>query len=69
MIVWSISYKDITLDKSCIILFFKGEGRFKFRYRLDVPIGKNAMIDYSENCLTVWPTVRDYLISYLELKG
>lgn len=39
MVVWSISYKDITLDKSCIVLFFKGEGKYKYRYRLDVPIG------------------------------
>ncbi|CAK76356.1 unnamed protein product (macronuclear) [Paramecium tetraurelia] len=69
MVVWSISYKDITLDKSCIVLFFKGEGKYKYRYRLDVPIGQNPMINYNENCLTVWPTVRDYLISYLHMKG
>ncbi|CAD8209165.1 unnamed protein product [Paramecium pentaurelia] len=70
VVVWSIQYSDITLDRTCIVLFFKGEGRSQYFYRLDIPIGAIQKEDIGEqNCITVWPTVRDYLMSYLELKG
>lgn len=68
VVVWSIQYSDITLDRTCIVLFFKGEGRHKYFYRLDIPIGAINNIE-EQNCITVWPTVRDYLMSYLEIKG
>lgn len=52
------------------MLYFKGEGKSKYFYRLDIPIGVINKEDIVEqNCITVWPTVRDYLMSYLEIKG
>ena len=55
------------MDKTNIVLFFKGEGRYRYFYRLDIPIGN--LNTRQQECITVWPTVMEYLITYLELKG
>ncbi|CAD8052532.1 unnamed protein product [Paramecium sonneborni] len=69
IVVWSISYYDVTYDKSCIALFFKGEGRQQYHFRLDIPLVTMPDFENNKNCTTVWPTVKDYMLIYLRQKG
>ncbi|CAK56039.1 unnamed protein product (macronuclear) [Paramecium tetraurelia] len=69
IVVWSVSYYDVTYDKSCIALFFKGEGRQQYHFRLDIPLVTMPDFEVNKNCNTVWPTVKDYMLIYLRQKG
>ncbi|CAD8043444.1 unnamed protein product [Paramecium primaurelia] len=65
IVVWSVSYYDVTYDKSCIALFFKGEGRQQYHFRLDIPLVTMPDFEVNKNCTTVWPTI-ERIIGFIE---